>query len=1357
MAMEAIGLVIGIVGIYNTALQLFDQIAAIRDTSTTVGPLLARVAVGQHLLRRWGDKVGLLSNGNLHNPHHPGLDKQDVLNAVYTVLATIEIVMSDQKRLSDRYGLKRVQISSSSISVSDRCREISQSAAMGFGTRVRWTISDGKRFTGLVVNLEAIIDRLYVVLPPEDHLSSELRRVENSVDQHAQNILDSMGILTNEQRASSSRFNDMEDRDILALNELRELRSNIDDNARDYIESIANFATQQRYFNARFDDAERRSIFEWLDPVSTVDVFEEAVHNRTPQTCRWITNKEQFIQWFEYDSFSPNCLWIHASAGKGKTFISAAICEHIQTHSSQPLGYFFCVYADNKKRLPISILRSWIAQISTQRQDAFAEVVALRKYIRQSDELRVPTIEELWRLFTSIIKKVQHCRFMIDGLDECLQSDPETRVHLDSGCRIRFVKRLLSSIADSTARVLIVSRDEPDIRQGLGLTSASSEDVISVTEYAISTADTAVDTQLFAQAAVNEKLTSSDTGLRQQILSLLTSKAQGMFLWIRLEMNRLKDWQNASQLHMTLADMPNGLHLLEQTFRRSLLTISGSSDIQQRERALDILRWTMFAIRPLTVRELVECLAITKDTTEFPVEELPSVIDQKYLSSEILPLCGSLVVIKRPNEGENGPEDFASSTIHLAHFSVKEFLLKSEHTIDPTFSFFRDSRRNHARLADICLTYLLLQNFSDGPTDALSVRKQQFAFLEYAAVHLPLHIRSHRPHHRYHLLQKSLQLLDSSAGNYHAWLQVYYVGIHVIEPELPHPICLAARFDLVYELEALIRNGADVNLRSSTLRCPLEEAAFHGHLEAAMILLANGANPKDPEDSHQDRSASQPLYLAAEQGYVSIVELLLQSGVLINQLDGNGGTVLHSLSRSWNFQEGMLEVILASKCDVSIQDQQGMTALHLACENLGNDSDYHQRGGRDTVGRIIASLAPDKAITDLVDANGKTALHFAAQGVGDSVQAVRALLEAGGDPNIVDVYSESALNYAVQLGGTCRLDIIKDLLTSGADPDWNFCLIRALKNCNQGAAILLIEFGASLTQGDPLHLAVHNGLEDVVESILKKAAALVNSVNVAGLMPMEIVMDVSNPIRSRERIMYLLLEYGAHISPKAVATISAVTVGTMPERALPVVNCKDACGMTPLHWAVQMSSAIVEVLVTMGANVNASTTDGTTPLHLAAKKSLDLKVLEILLVNGADINAEKGSGETPLHEALVTEAPEGHSQDQLSEDLMVLEVVKLLVEHGAKMNSTTNSGTTPLHLSIAGWYIDTAKFLIRCGANVNARTIDGTTPLHIATNCCMMLLDVSEGSLPDILIAAGAAVDAKDDYGRTPFLDTEFF
>ena len=102
------------------------------------------------------------------------------------------------------------------------------------------------------------------------------------------------------------------------------------------------------------------------------------------------------------------------------------------------------------------------------------------------------------------------------------------------------------------------------------------------------------------------------------------------------------------------------------------------------------------------------------------------------------------------------------------------------------------------------------------------------------------------------------------------------------------------------------------------------------------------------------------------------------------------------------------------------------------------------------------------------------------------------------------------------------------------------------------------------------------------------------------------------------------------------------------------VNAAEADGSTALHWAARRDNpAIVDVLLTAGANVRTATRYNVTPLALASASG-NAVVVERLLKAGADPNGTSEEGQTVLMTASLTGS---------------VAAIKVLVAHGANVNA----------------------------------------------------------------------------------------
>lgn len=140
------------------------------------------------------------------------------------------------------------------------------------------------------------------------------------------------------------------------------------------------------------------------------------------------------------------------------------------------------------------------------------------------------------------------------------------------------------------------------------------------------------------------------------------------------------------------------------------------------------------------------------------------------------------------------------------------------------------------------------------------------------------------------------------------------------------------------------------------------------------------------------------------------------------------------------------------------------------------------------------------------------------------------------------------------------------------------------------------------------------------------------------------------------------------------------------------VNAKSTTDETPLDVAAcGVSSAIGELLMAKGVHISS--------IHAAAYLG-DLTKVEDFLNEGVEVDKKSGMIEiTALHSA----AAAGHK-----------EMVAFLIGKGSDVNAQNGPGQTPLHMAAEAGHLDVVRLLLDRDVDINAKNKRGRTPADLA-------------------------------------------
>ena len=1072
---------------------------------------------------------------------------------------------------------------------------------------------------------------------------------------------------------------------------------------------------------------QRARLINWLGAVFTDDTYQNSLAIRHTSTGKWIFDLDAFKQWLPLNmpGEKSKLLWIHGGPGFGKTVLCATIIEFLKSDTNRNLVYHFCNSEHEEKRDPMMILRSWIAQLLLSDDKALR--IAFEVF--QTNALRPPTPADLWNILRRIVSLIR-CTLVIDGFDECSTASIQSKYNKRDG-RTEFVRSLLSEI-DTETRVLLVSREHNDIRSGL---DGYSEDTAPcLLEHAITYKDTKTDVLTCSKHIMSTKLANKSDELRDEIAAEAAKNSAGMFLYLSLLGQELNAGDTAQNLRKIVAEMPIGL---DKAYDRELRRIAELQE-DRRNQALSLLRWILFAVRPLSICELAEALALADNmtTTIYPFDALPETwsshfVDEHYVNANIIKYCGSLIELRKNREDES----LAQQTVHFVHASAREYLLKQqpreEYSGLPKLGF-NDLPAENDRLASLCLRYLCYDVFNGADKIKVRRRIKKFPFLFYATTSWYKHARIRN------FLSRNLEpdiekLFDPNTGNWVLWSEIFegeLLDQDTSEPEEPaegqNDDTDQASHSDEWDDPGDASSLEDIEATPATKS---ENAPFESKPETSEQSV-----PTEATDIVAPHAASNPMYYASLLGLTNVVRSLRAKGLNPNAAGGRFGFPLEAAIES-GYQE-TIDYIVGLGADIN---QAG--GFYGSCV-----------GAAAAVGTLsLVSLLLEKgARADVCNAEGLTPLHFACRA--GQPEIAKILLEH--QSSLVQSKTragDSPFCYAVESG---KLELVKLLLSNGADVndkdgDTIPVLVKAAANGLQYIAKEIISYKANIEAQTPngsraLHYAAWGGHEKLVRLLVARKA-MVNASTNDGTTSLHFAVSaqslecVNILLRKEANVNQLNATGGGALS--IAGQLGNVPIARVLLKHGADIHNKNCCNWTPLYFAVYHKHLeIAKLLLENYAATSDLAIEGDIAIDKAIKNS-DHKMLVLLLQHGAlqDLGAEEeGTSESSIlphaafraiisndQVAFLTRLEEmdmsSISPRAKGATLMVsvifncIDLVRCLIEKKVDLSCHMTNRRTVLHLAAQLAATDILGLLLdQPSAPVHARDVLGSTPLHVA-------------------------------------------
>jgi len=424
-------------------------------------------------------------------------------------------------------------------------------------------------------------------------------------------------------------------------------------------------------------------------------------------------------------------------------------------------------------------------------------------------------------------------------------------------------------------------------------------------------------------------------------------------------------------------------------------------------------------------------------------------------------------------------------------------------------------------------------------------------------------------------------------------------------------------------LRELVRQRGDINATQPDGTTALHWAAHWNDLEAVNLLIKAGANVKAA-----NRYGATPLSEAVVTGNAAMVDALLKAGASANTpTTADGETVLMTAARVGSVD--IVKILIARGADVNAREEyKGQTALMWAAAERHTDvvkllmehgADWKVRSvDRETKPPRLSAASSISPIAR----GGFTALAFSAR-EGD-IPTAKAMLDAGLDVNYGDIDNTSALVVAIM---NKQFTFAKFLIDRGADPN----TVDAYGRTPVYAAVdIRNEDWSALPNrksDDPLPSL------DVLKELIARGAKL------------DVALTKPLPGRSGMDSGDTSLNAGSTALMRAARSADVVAMRLLLEKgADPKLTTKD--GNNALMFAAGVgyrdkytrgtdaeALEALKIMMATGLDIRATNEKGETALHGAAARGADV-VVQYLIDHGADINAKTKNGLTPLDSAI---------------------------------------------------------------------------------------------------------------------------
>ena len=561
------------------------------------------------------------------------------------------------------------------------------------------------------------------------------------------------------------------------------------------------------------------------------------------------------------------------------------------------------------------------------------------------------------------------------------------------------------------------------------------------------------------------------------------------FLLAQLHVESLKAKCCIADMKYELRTLPEGSDAYDETYKLAIARIEAQPR-DHRNLAEAVLKWVVYARRPLQPRELQDALAVEHGKTSLNIEKVPPI-------SIILSVCGGLIAVLQGST--NYKTSVREDSVQLVHYTAYEYFVRVHAANKGWVS------SASLALAQTCMTYLSFDCFASGPCgriEEFTRRSEQHALFTYAAEYWGIHARDNekisRPNDLRTLHDAICKFFHQKSSLNSAFEAMqprgfWQEGLHCQRIVQTTEYHLAALFGLRIFFEVYLSESDQIDTQDSFGRSPLSYSASEGHVEVVQWLLDSQRVNVDSKDN----DGVTPLSYAVQSDQYKVVSLLLESpDISPNLADMDGRTPLLEASR---FGQHQVVLLLLKSPDINpnLADMHGLAPLQEAI----------RFGHEDTAEILLTSKGIDANLADELE---RTPLMYAARN--GFARIARRLVEMPEvDTLLRDINGQTMLSQAAEFGHEEVIELMlskEEVDLDMKDDDGQTLLSRTAQLGQQRIVRLLLLSGrAKVDSADnngwtPLMFASKNGHDEIVELLLQLGKASTNVKDTLGWTPL---------------------------------------------------------------------------------------------------------------------------------------------------------------------------------------------------------------------------------------------------------------